>query len=321
MQVLHQLPAFSDPRLLVGGETADDAGVYRIADDMALVLTVDVLTPVVNDPYVFGQIAAANSLSDVYAMGGSPAAALSIITFPVGEIEHETVRAILAGVWDKVREAGAVIAGGHTLKDTEVKCGLAVTGIVHPDRVIRNVGARPGDALVLTKPLGIGIITTALRADLAPGPAVAESCRVMCELNRAAAAAMCEVGVNAATDITGFGLLGHAWEMAQVGAVDVVIHARRVPIIAEALDLARQSLFPTGSVKNCDFMKCRADFVQAVPDELRMLLCDAQTSGGLLISVAPDRCDELLGRLAAAGVSKAAVIGSVESGSGRIRVR
>ncbi len=309
------------PDLLVGGETSDDAGVYRQDSERALVLTVDVLTPMADDPYVFGQIAATNSLSDVYAMGGKPLAALCIVTFPVEEIEHEAVRAMLAGVWDKVREAGAVVAGGHTLKDTEVKCGLSVTGVVHPDRVVKNVGARPGDVLVLTKPLGSGIITTALRANLAPAPVVAEANRVMTTSNRAAAAAMCETGVHAATDVTGFGLLGHAWEMAQTGNIDVVIDADQVPFIAGALALAEQSLFPAGSLKNFEFMKTRADFAESVPEEQRLLLCDAQTSGGLLISVSEDRSEGLLRRLGAAGVTGARAIGRVEPRRGDRRLR
>lgn len=279
------------------------------------------MTPIADDPYVFGQIAAANSLSDVYAMGGRPVAALSIITFPVGEIEHETVRTILAGVWDKVAEAGAVIAGGHTLKDTEVKCGLAVTGLVHPGRVIRNVGARPGDVLVLTKPLGIGIITTALRMNLASPRAVAAANRVMCELNRAAATAMVDVGVNAATDITGFGLLGHAWEMAQTGGIDIVIYARQVPILAAANELARDNLFPGGSLKNYSFIKERADFAADVSEELRLLLCDAQTSGGLLMAVPAERKDRLLARLRSERVEAATVVGEVVAGKGRLQVR
>jgi len=321
MQVLHQLPAFRHPDLLVGGETSDDAGVYRLNDEQALVLTVDVLTPIADDPYVFGQIAAANSLSDVYAMGGLPLAALCIVTFPVGEIEHETVRGILEGVWDKVREAGAVVAGGHTLKDTEVKCGLSVTGILHPDRVVKNAGARPGDVLVLTKPLGSGIITTALRGDLAPAPAVAEANRVMCELNRTAAEVMCEVGVSAATDVTGFGLLGHAWEMAQAGGVDLVIEAERVPLIPGARELAAQQLFPQGSLKNYEFIKPRAGFDPSTSEELLLLLCDAQTSGGLLIAVPAEKSDELLARMAEVGATEARAIGHVEAGAGRIAVR
>lgn len=318
--MLQQLPAFRHPHLLVGGETSDDAGVYRLNAEQALVLTVDLLTPVADDPYVFGQIAAANSLSDVYAMGGTPLAALCIITFPVGEIEHETIKRILAGVWDKVKEAGAVIAGGHTLKDTEVKCGLAVTGIVHPERVVKNTGARPGDVLILTKPLGTGIITTALRVELAPASSVEEANRLMGELNRVPAEAMRETGVNAATDITGFGLLGHAWEMAQTGDIDLLIDASRVPLIPGTMELASQQLFPEGSLKNYSFMKSRADFAPSVPEDLCLLLCDAQTSGGLLIALPAARAPELLIRLRAAGNTTAAIIGSVRSGSGRVKV-
>lgn len=320
MQVLQQLPAFRHPDLLVGGDTSDDAGVYRLDNERALVLTVDVLTPIADDPYVFGQIAAANSLSDVYAMGGTPLAALCILGYPVGEIDNETIEAVLAGAWDKVREADAVVAGGHTTKDMELKCGLAVTGLVHPDRVVTNAGARPGDALVLTKPLGIGIITTALRANLAPARAIEQANRVMCELNRTAAMVMIEFGVNAATDITGFGLAGHAWEMALASGAAIEIQADQVPIIPEAFDLARQGLFPGGSVKNHEFMETRADFVPSVPEELQMLLCDAQTSGGLLISLPTERAADFCGRLIGAGVAQAAVIGRVLPGPARIRV-
>lgn len=299
---------------------ADDAGVYVLNPDQAAVLTVDVLTPVAEDPYTFGLIVAANSLSDVYAMGGTPVAALSIITFPVGDIESETIRAILTGVWDKVREAGAVIAGGHTLKDTEVKCGLAVTGLVHPKRVVRNAGARPGDLLVLTKPIGTGIITTALRPGLAPVDSVAEANRVMCLLNRAAADAMCRVEVSAATDITGFGLLGHTWEMAQAGGVDTVIHADAVPLISGSLDLARQGLFPAGSLKNYQFMQTRADFAAPVSEALRVLLCDAQTSGGLLIAVPAQRAERLVESLSETAGQNAVVVGAVREGDGKVVV-
>lgn len=320
MQVLRQLPVFRHPDLLVGGETSDDAGVYRLDRERALVLTVDVLTPIADDPYVFGQIAAANSLSDVYAMGGVPLAALCILGYPVGEIDSETIRTVLAGVWDKVREAGAVVAGGHTTKDMELKCGLAVTGMVDPGRLLTNAGAKPGDALVLTKPLGSGIITTALRARLAPPKAVAEANRVMCRLNRAAGEAAVACGASAATDVTGFGLLGHAWEMAQASRVDLVICANKVPIIADAFDMAAQSLFPGGSVRNSEFMKTRADVAPSVNGDLQMLLCDAQTSGGLLVSVPAAQSSRLLDRLRAAGVDEATVIGSVEAGPGRVRV-
>jgi len=320
MQVLRQLPVFSDPRLIVGGETADDAGVFVLNEETALVLTVDVLTPVAEDPYVFGQIAAANALSDVYAMGGSPIAALCIVGFPVGEVSNDTIRAMLAGVWDKVREAGAVIAGGHTTKDPELKCGLAVTGVVHPKRAVTNAGAIPGDRLVLTKPIGTGLITTALRSGAAPGAVVAKANEVMVRLNRRAGEAMVEVGVNAATDVTGFGLLGHAWEMAAASRVDIVIESQAVPLLPGVLGLTNLGLFPGGTERNREFIASRAEFAATVPEELRMLLCDAQTSGGLLIAVPSERCRGLLDRLARRGVD-GAVVGSVDVGKGRVRVR
>ncbi|MBN2537306.1 selenide, water dikinase SelD [candidate division WOR-3 bacterium] len=319
-QVLSRLPAFRHPDLLVGGDTADDAGVYRLDSERALVMTIDIMTPVAENPRIFGQVAAANAFSDVYAMGGVPFAALSFVAYPVLEIQAGTIQAILAGAWDKAREAGAVVVGGHTIKDVEVKFGLAAIGLVHPDRVIRNVGARPGDVLVLTKPLGTGVITTALRAGIAPPAAVAEVNRSMCRLNRAAAEVMCRVGVSAATDVTGFGLLGHAWEMAQAGDIDLVIDAAAVPLFPGVEELARQGWFPDGSVKNYGFIATRADFAEPVPDELRRLLCDAQTSGGLLVAVAPERAERFVDSLRAAGVRKATAIGRVTSGSGRVVV-
>lgn len=320
-QVLSQLPVFSHPDLLVGGETADDAGVYRLDSDRALVLTVDVLTPIAEDPYVYGQIAAANSLSDVYAMGGRPLAALCVLGYPVGEIDNETIREILKGAWDKVREAGAVVAGGHTTKDVELKCGLAVVGVVNPGRVITNASARPGDVLVLTKPLGSGLITTATRVNVAEPQVVCEANRVMGELNRGAAAVMCETGVRAATDVTGFGLLGHAWEMAQASNVDVIIEASRVPLLPGVSELARQRLFPGGSVRNYEFMKARAEFAPGVDEDMRMILCDAQTSGGLLVAVPEARVAELAVRIREAGATTAAAIGVVGAGGGTVRVR
>ncbi len=301
-------------------DTADDAGIYAISEDTALVLTVDVLTPVAEDARVFGQIAAANALSDVYAMGGRPVAALCIVGFPVGELAHETIRDMLVGVWDKVMEAGAVVAGGHTTRDTELKCGLAVTGLVHPDRIVTNAGARPGDVLVLTKPLGIGVITTAVKAGIADSQTVTAANRVMCELNRTAAEVMCEVGVNAATDVTGFGLLGHAWELAGASRVDLEIESERIPFVAGAEELARREFFPGGSIRNYEFMQSRAEFGVDVPETKRLLLCDAQTSGGLLLSVPADRADYLVSRLHSAGIDTAVAIGRVEAGTGRVRV-
>lgn len=315
MQVLQQLPQFAHPDLLVGQGTMDDAGVFRIDAEQALVLTVDVLTPIADDPWIFGQIAAANSLSDVYAMGGKPVAALSVLGFPVAEIEHRTIRAILAGAWDKVREADTVIVGGHTFKDFEVKFGLAVVGLVHPEKFVANSRAKPGDVLVLTKPLGIGVVTTALKANRAEPATVAEANRVMVELNRVAAAAMVRVGVDAATDITGFGLLGHAWEMAQASGVELVIEWGKVPFLPGARELAKAGLFPGGTVKNYEFVQSRVEFSAEVDKETKFLLCDAQTSGGLLIAVPEGRVEELLKQ-----IERGWVVGYVREGLGRVVV-
>lgn len=318
--ILEGLPAFSHPDLLVSGATADDAGVFRLDKKRALVLTVDVMPPIADDPYVFGQIAAANSLSDVYAMGGTPRAALAILGVPVGEIAPETVRAVLAGAWDKVKEAGAVVVGGHTVRDGELKFGLAVTGVVHPKKIITNAGAKPGDRLILTKPLGTGVITTAQKMNRAPAPLVAEANRLMTELNQPTAAAMTAVGVNAATDITGFGLMGHAWELAQASGVDLVIDSSAVPFIPGVKALGEKMLFPRGTLNNYQFMKTRAEFAPGISKVLRLLLCDAQTSGGLLIAVSERKGKRLQRALRAAGVHQFSEVGRVFAGTGKVRV-
>lgn len=318
--ILDGLPAFSHPDLLVSGATADDAGVFRLDEKRALVLTVDVIPPIADDPYVFGQIAAANSLSDVYAMGGTPVAALAILGVPVGEIEPATVRAVLAGAWDKVKEAGAVVAGGHTVRDSELKFGLAVTGVVHPKKIITNAGAKPGDRLILTKPLGTGVITTALKMNRAPAPLVAKANRLMLQLNQKAATVMSAVGVNAATDITGFGLMGHAWEVAQASGVELLIEASAVPFIAGVKELAEKMLFPLGTRNNYKFMKKRAEFAPGISKPLRLLLCDAQTSGGLLISVSDKKVKRFQCALNEAGVEQFQEVGKVLAGTGKVRV-
>ncbi len=318
--ILDGLPGFKHPDLLVSGATADDAGVFRLDKRRALVLTVDVLPPVADEPYGFGQIAAANSLSDVYAMGGRPLAALAILGVPVKEIEFETVRRVLAGAWDKVKEAGAVVAGGHTVRDRELKFGLAVTGVVHPAKVVTNAGARPGDRLLLTKPLGTGVITTAQKNRRAPPYLVARANRLMAQLNRLAAEAMTTVGVSAATDITGFGLLGHCWEMAQASGVDIVINATAVPFIPGVKKLAQEGWFCEGTVNNYKFMKSRADFAQGIDKTMRLLLCDAQTSGGLLIAVPEKKVRRLIDELVRAGVDSVREVGEVRAGTGRVRV-
>ncbi len=317
--VLKGLPAFVHPDLLVGSTGCDDAGVYRIDNDKALVLTVDVMAPVADDPYVFGQIAAANSLSDVYAMGGVPIAALGVLGFPVLEVPAETIRQMLAGAWNKVKEAEAVVVGGHTMKDEEIKFGLAVVGLVHPERVITNAGVKPGDILVLTKPLGVGLITTALKMNKVDRQLVTVAYELMTKLNRVAAMVMVEIGVAAATDVTGFGLLGHTWEMAEASGVDIVIESKRVPIIAGVEELVAAGLVPLGTKNNYEFIQDRADFV-GVDEIQRLVLCDAQTSGGLLIALPEKKVDMLLTRLTGAGIDGARVIGYATKGSGRLRV-
>ncbi|RPF47140.1 selenophosphate synthase [Thermodesulfitimonas autotrophica] len=298
----------------MGIETGDDAGVYLLTDEFALIQTVDFFTPVVDDPYLYGQIAAANALSDVYAMGGQPLTALNIICYPTGCGEFETLAAILRGGADKITEAGALLVGGHSVEDKEPKYGLAVTGLVHPAKLVTNRGAREGDLLVLTKRIGTGVITTALKADLAPAAAVEEACREMATLNRAAAAAMQEVGVSACTDITGFGLLGHALALARASAVHLTLNAAAVPLLPEAWELAASGLLPAGAYANRDYVAPCVSFAAGVPEVLRDLLCDPQTSGGLLIAVPPDRINLLLAALKSRAVATAAVVGSVTAG-------
>ncbi len=319
MEILRTLPPFEDPNLLVGFEAASDAAVYRLRDDLALIATLDFFTPIVDDPYWFGQIAAANSLSDVYAMGGIPFLALNILCFPK-KGDKEILKAILQGGAEKVREAGAVLAGGHSVDDQEIKYGLAVVGTVHPKHVITNAGARPGDVLFLTKPLGTGIIATAIKGDLVDKNVVTRTVKIMATLNRAAAEVMNKVGANAATDITGFGLLGHALEMAQASKVQLVISASKVPIIKEALELLRLGLIPEGDYENVRFCEKSVEIAPEVDQNLALLLHDAQTSGGLLISVARDKAQAFYEELLKKGVFEAAQIGHVEAGAPKVIV-
>ncbi|MEN9979768.1 MAG: selenide, water dikinase SelD [candidate division WOR-3 bacterium] len=318
--ILKKLPKTIHPDLLVSGDTADDAGIYRLNRNQTLVLTVDVLGPIAEAPFTFGQIAAANSISDVYAMGGKPLAALSVLGFPPDKIEHTRIRAILAGAISKISEAGAVLAGGHTFKDQEIKFGLAVIGTIHPGKVITNAGARPGDRLILTKPLGTGIITTALKAGRAPSESIRLANRLMSTLNRTAAELMVKIGVSAATDITGFGLLGHAWELAQASRVNLVIEASAVPLIPGTVELAQLGLYPLGTLNNYRFVKKSTRFCAGISRTLRLILCDAQTSGGLLISVSEPRASRLLNLLQRSGIVDARFIGKVIKGNGRIIV-
>ncbi len=280
----------------------------------------DVFTPVVDDPYHYGAISAANALSDVYAMGGRPILALNIVGFPRSKLPMRVLEDILRGGADKAGEAGVLIAGGHSIDDPEPKYGLAVTGIVRPDAVVRNVGARPGDQLVLTKPLGIGVITTGIKQDKTSSVAAAEAIRVMEVLNRGAAEAMVEVGVHAATDVTGFGLLGHLYEMTAGSRVRARIHYSRVPILEEATRLVREGAVAGGTARNFEYLKPRVAFT-GLDEGDQILLCDAQTSGGLLIAVAPDRLDALTSALHRHGVETVAHIGEITGeGDGKIEV-
>lgn len=309
--ILQQLPQPNDPRLLVGINTADDAGVYQLSDEIALIQTVDFFTPIVDDPYDFGRISAANSLSDVYAMGGRPLTALNIVGFHQKYFSNDVLVKILKGGYDKVSEAGAVIVGGHTIMDEELKYGLAVTGIIHPAKVVTNAGARPGDRLVLTKPLGTGIISTALKAGQNLGDLLTRAVEAMATLNRAASEAMQAVGVHACTDITGFGLMGHGYEMAVASGVGFKIWYQAVPIFEEAIQLVNDGFVPGGTSNNRYFLNQKV----IIPDSLdwarSTLLFDAQTSGGLLISVAQEKLDRLLEKLEQNNVSTIAVIGEV----------
>lgn len=286
----------SDENLLVGISTSDDASVYKITDDIALVQTLDFFTPVVDDPYEYGQIAAANSLSDVYAMGGEPKLALNITCFPE-DLPKDIIKNILKGGHDKVREANAMIIGGHTVEDKEPKYGLSVTGFIHPKDVVTNCNAKPGDALILTKPLGLGILNTGIKAGIVSEEGYITAVRVMTELNKFSKDAMMKVGVNSCTDITGFGLLGHAFEMAQGSNVTIKFNSRSIPIIEEALSLAKMGIIPGGAYKNMEYIKDFVKISESVPQEVADCMFDPQTSGGLLISLEKEKSELLLNEL------------------------
>jgi len=285
-----------DENLLVGMGTSDDASVYKITDDLALVQTLDFFTPVVDDPYVYGQIAAANSLSDVYAMGGEPKLALNITCFPA-DLPKDIVKSILKGGHDKVKEAGAMVIGGHTVEDTEPKFGLSVTGFIHPKDVVTNSNAKPGDVLILTKPLGLGILNTGIKAGIVSEEGYKTAVRTMTELNKFSKDAMMKVGVNSCTDITGFGLLGHAFEMAEGSDVTIKFNAVTIPIIEEALSLARMGIIPAGAYRNFEYIKKHVKISDKVPQEITDCMTDPQTSGGLLISVEKNKAEMLLNEL------------------------
>jgi selenide,water dikinase len=300
--VLRKLPKQTDPNVLVGFDTADDAGVYQLAPDLALVQTVDFFTPIVDDPYTFGQVAAANALSDVYAMGGRPISALSIVGFPNTGRDTDVLERILQGGLSKMQEAGCTVIGGHSIGDDEIKFGYAVTGLVNPERVWKNATARPRDRLVLTKRLGTGIISTAIKKGRASAAAVAAATDSMTTLNREASEIAQRFEIHAATDITGFGLLGHAREMAAGSNVSLLIDASRVAFLPEALDYAHEGFLPGGLHRNVEFIASCVEFDAGVSEDVRKLLFDPQTAGGLLFSAAPESAPKIVTALREAGV-------------------
>lgn len=295
--------------MIVGLEGRDDAGVYRLTDELAIIQTVDYFTPIVDDPYDFGRIAAANALSDVYAMGGRPVTAMNIVCFPRQTMDMSVLREILRGGITKLSEAGASLVGGHSVDDGELKYGLCIMGIVHPDKVLTNTGARKGDVLILTKPLGTGIISTAMKRGAAEPEIIARVTRQMATLNKTAAELMLEHPVHACTDITGFGLLGHACEMVQDTGVGMVVDSQKVPLLPRVKEYCGQGLIPGGSRRNMEF---RSHMIEArVSEETILILFDAQTSGGLLISLPPAHGETLVKKMHGAGIDDAAIIGHV----------
>ncbi len=303
-----------NPDVLVGQETGDDAAVYRLRPDLALVVTTDFFTPIVDDAYTFGAIAAANALSDIYAMGAQPLMAVNLVAFPIKELGPELLADILRGGLDKVREAGIDILGGHSIDDREPKYGLAVTGTVHPDRVRRNRGGMPGDRLVLTKPLGTGVITTAIKHQVAPPASAAAAIAGMLRLNRDAADAMATVDVHAATDVTGFGLLGHLHYLARASGLAARVDAASVPFLPDAEMLADAGEVPGGTRSNERFLASRVRWPAQLPAARQVLLCDAQTSGGLLMAVPENDLEALLAALEVRNVA-GSVVGELSEGT------
>ena len=310
----------SNPALLVGYDSSDDAAVYRVSDEVSVIETVDFFTPIVDDPYLFGQIAAANALSDVYAMGGEPKLAMNLLCVP-NCLPKEDIRAILEGGHAKAVEAGCVIAGGHTIQDNEPKYGLCVTGFVHPDRILKNVGAQPGDVLVLTKPLGSGVLTTAIKADLI-SPAARDAVYAhMATLNKKAGNAVRSAkNVHACTDVTGFGLAGHALEMARGAGVKIVVDWAKVPLLPGVVALAEQGNVTGASGRNWAAYGAEVQLAPGLHATTQNLVSDPQTSGGLLVSCAPESVNDVLAIFAREGFGSAAVIGHVEAGTSGLRV-
>ena len=304
----------TDENLIVGLERADDAGVYRVTDEIAMIQTVDFFTPIVDDPYWFGQIAAANALSDVYAMGGVPKTAMNLVAFPVKEMDISILRQVIEGGLDKMKEADVVLVGGHSVEDKELKYGLSVTGFIHPDRVLTKKSLKAGDVLVLTKPLGTGIINTAIKGALASSEIIETVTRQMARLNRIPAEVMTTFPVHACTDITGFGLLGHLTEMVQGSGCGVRLSSKSIPVLPETEGYASMGLVPAGAYRNRDFYQHLIRFDSSVDSVLQDIMFDPQTSGGLLICIAREAAEAFVADLEEEGVSEAAVVGEVVEG-------
>ncbi len=320
-EILSKLPGPTDARVLVGTATSDDAAVYQLTAELALVQTIDFFTPIVDDPYQYGQIAATNAISDVYAMGGRPLLALNVVAFPSTELPMSILGDILRGGLDKAREAGVQVVGGHSIDDKEPKYGMAVTGIVHPDRILKNSTAQPGDRLFLTKPLGMGIVSTAIKRDIAAPDLIECAVRWMSTLNKAASEAAIEVGVSACTDVTGFGLLGHLKEMDGGSGVGARLSYGAVPILDGVVDLARAGVIPGGTKRNLAYVQDTVTFAAELTELEQLVIADAQTSGGLLLSVPAARATTLARALRDHGVEVVAEIGAITAeNQGRIVV-
>ena len=317
-EILKYLPLSADPNILVDIDTHDDAGVYRVNDELALVFTTDFFPPVCSDPFEFGQIAAANSISDVYAMGGDPVLALNIMMFPAAKLPMEAYADILRGGFDKASEAGVRIIGGHTIDDTPPKYGLAVVGYVNPARIITNGGARVGDNLILTKPLGTGVIMAGQRLGMTDETDVSEALRLMKLLNNTGAAVMKKYNVRGATDITGYGLGGHALKMARSSNVTLNLNMKEVPLIGSVYKLVDEGCIPGASFRNLEYAEKDIEFSHRLDYNLKMIAFDAQTSGGLFLCASPEDTDKILADLKEAGLSSAAVIGNVREPGGKL---
>jgi len=309
-KILREIPVAEDPNILIDTRNSDDAAVYKVSQDTAIVQTLDFFTPVVDEAYDFGAIAAANALSDIYAMGAQPLFALNIVGFPSSRLPMSTLQNILLGAREKAREAGISILGGHTIEDHEPKYGMVVTGIVHPNRVLSNAGAQEGDLIILTKPIGTGILSTAVKRGLATNEQQEQLTAIMAELNRSAAQVISRFPVHACTDVTGFGLMGHLHEMTHPGAINAEVYAESIPLINGTWEYASANLIPGGTRDNLSYLQEHLIWSEGISQTQKLILCDAQTSGGLLFAIAPEYQQQILDQLREASVSQAQIIGS-----------